>query len=156
MQLEEYIADNMIELCEKRGISKYRLAQMTGIAQSSLGRIMAKESLPSLPTLEKICEALDVTLSQFFCEGDPDDLTQPQSEVLAIWNDLSVQEQEVVLAMLRGLIETVRLYIRWTVSFLLHFIRKKLLETDIRDREMRLRGKLLWRHQKRKSTFWNI
>ena len=94
MQLEEYIADNMIELCEKRGISKYRLAQMTGIAQSSL---------PSLPTLEKICEALDVTLSQFFCEGDPDDLTQPQSEVLAIWNDLSVQEQEVVLAMLRGL-----------------------------------------------------
>ncbi len=51
MQLEEYIADNMIELCEKRGISKYRLAQMTGIAQSSLGRIMAKESLPSLPTL---------------------------------------------------------------------------------------------------------
>ena len=100
MQLEEYIADNMIELCEKRGISKYRLAQMTGIAQSSLGRIMAKESLPSLPTLEKICE---VTLSQFFCEGDPDDLTQPQSEVLAIWNDLSAQEQEVVLAMLRGL-----------------------------------------------------
>lgn len=89
LQLEEYIADNMIELCEKRGISKYRLAQMTGIAQSSLGRIMAKESLPSLPTLEKICEALDVTLSQFFCEGDPDDLTQPQSEVLAIWNDLS-------------------------------------------------------------------
>ena len=96
LQLEEYIADNMIELCEKRGISKYRLAQMTGIAQSSLGRIMAKESLPSLPTLEKICEALDVTLSQFFCEGDPDDLTQPQSEVLAIWNDLSAQEQEVV------------------------------------------------------------
>ena len=103
LQLEEYIADNMIELCEKRGISKYRLAQMTGIAQSSLGRIMAKESLPSLPTLEKICEALDVTLSQFFCEGDPDDLTQPQSEVLAIWNNLSVQEQEVVIAMLRGL-----------------------------------------------------
>ena len=86
LQLEEYIADNMIELCEKRGISKYRLAQMTGIAQSSLGRIMEKESLPSLPTLEKIY-----------------DLTQPQSEVRAIWNDLSVQEQEVVLAMLRGL-----------------------------------------------------
>lgn len=47
------------------------------------------------------------------------------------------------------MIETVRLYIRWTVSFLLHFIRKKFLETDIRDREMRLRGKLLWRHQKK-------
>ena len=100
MQLEEYIADNMIELCEKRGISKYRLAQMTGIAQSSLGRIMAKESLPSLPTLEKICEALDVTLSQFFCEGS--------GTCDAPWS--------------AKVIETVRLYIRWTVSFLLHFI----------------------------------
>lgn len=103
MQLEEYIAGNIIELCEKRGISKYRLAQMTGIAQSSLGRIMAKESLPSLPTLEKICEALDITLSQFFWEEKPDDLTEPQSEVLKIWNNLNAREQEVVLAMLRGL-----------------------------------------------------
>ena len=66
MQLEEYIADNMIELCEKRGISKYRLAQMTGIAQSSLGRIMAKESLPSCLQLEKICETLDATCRSFF------------------------------------------------------------------------------------------
>ena len=54
MQLEEYIADNMIELCEKRGISKYRLAQMTGIAQSSLARIMANENLTTLPKLKKI------------------------------------------------------------------------------------------------------
>ncbi|MCB6580023.1 helix-turn-helix domain-containing protein [Blautia faecis] len=37
-----------------------------GISQSSLGRIMAQENLPSLITLEKICTALGVTLSQFF------------------------------------------------------------------------------------------
>ena len=131
---------------------------MTGIAQSSLGRIMAKESLPSLPTLEKICEALDVTLSQFFCEGDPDDLTQPQSEVLAIWNDLSVQEQEVYLrcSVVCKSDRNSSIVYKVDCFFLLHFIRKKLLETDIRDREMRLRGKLLWRHQKRKSIFWNI
>ena len=119
---------------------------------------MAKESLPSLPTLEKICEALDVTLSQFFCEGDPDDLTQPQSEVLAIWNDLSVQEQEVYLrcSVVCKSDRNSSIVYKVDCFFLLHFIRKKLLETDIRDREMRLRGKLLWRHQKRKSTFWNI
>ena len=32
-------------LCEKRDISKYRLSQLSGISQSSLGRIMAQESL---------------------------------------------------------------------------------------------------------------
>ena len=34
-------------------ISKYRLSQLSGISQSSLGRIMAQENLPSLITLEK-------------------------------------------------------------------------------------------------------
>ena len=54
-------------------------------------------------TLEKICAALDVTLSQFFCEEDMKDMTETQTEVLEIWKDLSADEQEVVLAMLRGL-----------------------------------------------------
>ena len=66
MQIEKYIADKITSLCEKRNISKYRLSQLSGISQSSLGRIMAQENLPSLITLEKICTALGVTLSQFF------------------------------------------------------------------------------------------
>ena len=66
MQIEKYIADKITSLCEKRDISKCRLSQLSGISQSSLGRIMAQENLPSLITLEKICTALGVTLSQFF------------------------------------------------------------------------------------------
>ena len=53
MQVEKYIADKITSLCEKRDISKYRLSQLSGISQSSLGRIMAQENLPSLITLEK-------------------------------------------------------------------------------------------------------
>lgn len=41
MQIEEYVAGNIKDLCKKRHVSKYRLAQLTGIAQSSLGRIVA-------------------------------------------------------------------------------------------------------------------
>ena len=102
MQIEEYIAGNIKDLCKKRHVSKYRLAQLTGIAQSSLGRIIANESTPSLQTLEKICSALDVTLSQFF-QDEKNHLTDKQNEVMEIWNDLSADEQDVVLAMLRGL-----------------------------------------------------
>ena len=53
LQIEKYIADKITSLCEKRDISKYRLSQISGIFQSSLGRIMAQENLPSLITLEK-------------------------------------------------------------------------------------------------------
>ena len=99
MQIEEYVAGNIKDLCKKRHVSKYRLAQLTGIAQSSLGRIVT----PSLQTLEKICSALDVTLSQFFQDEKENHLTDKQNEVMEIWNDLSADEQAVVLAMLRGL-----------------------------------------------------
>ena len=103
MQIEKYIADKIASLCEKRDISKYRLSQLSGISQSSLTRIMAQENLPSLITLEKICTALGMTLSQFFQEGNSENLTEEQKEVLKIWNDLSTNEQETVLSMLRGL-----------------------------------------------------
>ena len=66
LQIEKYIADKITSLCEKRDISKYRLSQLSGISQSSLGRIITQENLPSLIALEKICTALGVTLSQFF------------------------------------------------------------------------------------------
>ena len=103
LQIEKHIADKITSLCEKRDISKYRLSQLSGISQSSLGRIMAQENLPSLITLEKICAALGVTLSQFFQEGNSENLTEKQKEVLGIWNDLSTNEQETVMSMLRGL-----------------------------------------------------
>ena len=103
MQIEKYIADKKTSLCEKCDISKYRLSQLSGISQSSLGRIMAQENLPSLITLEKICAALGVTLSQFFQEGNSENLTEKQKEVLRIWNNLSTNEQETVMSMLRGL-----------------------------------------------------
>lgn len=103
MQIEKYIADKIASLCEKRDISKYRLSQLSGISQSSLGRIMAQENLPSLISLEKICSALGVTLSQFFQECNSENLTEKQKEVLEIWNDLSTNEQETVMSMLYGL-----------------------------------------------------
>ena len=44
-----------------------------------------------------------VTLSQFFQEDNSENLTEKQKEVLGIWNNLSTNEQETVMSMLRGL-----------------------------------------------------
>ena len=88
---------------ENKELTQKEVADILGISQSSLGRIMAQENLPSLITLEKICTALGVTLSQFFQEGNSENLTEKQKEVLRIWNNLSTNEQETVMSMLRGL-----------------------------------------------------
>ena len=104
MRTEDYIAENIIASCKKRDMSKYRLSQLTGISQSSIGKIIAKESLPTMPTVEKICDALGVTMAQFFAGMDvPVSLSESQQEVLNIWNNLDEKEQNVVIQMLRGL-----------------------------------------------------
>ena len=53
-----------------------------------------------------LCEKRDISkyrLSQFFQEGNSENLTEKQKEVLGIWNNLSTNEQETVMSMLRGL-----------------------------------------------------
>ena len=42
-------------------------------------------------------------LSQLFQEGNSENLTEKQKEVLGIWNNLNANEQETVMSMLRGL-----------------------------------------------------
>ena len=42
-------------------------------------------------------------MTNFFQEGNSENLTEDQKEVLRIWNDLSTNEQETVMSMLRGL-----------------------------------------------------
>ena len=56
--------------------------------------------------ITSLCEKRDISkyrLSQFFQEGNSENLTEKQKEVLGIWNDLSTNEQETVMSMLRGL-----------------------------------------------------
>ena len=56
--------------------------------------------------ITSLCEKCDISkyrLSQFFQEGNLENLTEKQKEVLGIWNDLNANEQETVMSMLRGL-----------------------------------------------------
>ena len=56
--------------------------------------------------ITSLCEKRDISkyrLSQFFQEDNSENLTEKQKEVLGIWNDLSTNEQETVMSMLRGL-----------------------------------------------------
>ncbi len=56
--------------------------------------------------ITSLCEKSDISkyrLSQFFQEGNSENLTEKQKEVLGIWNDLNANEQETVMSMLRGL-----------------------------------------------------
>ena len=49
-----------------RGWSIYRLSTESGISQSTLTNMFNRETLPSITTLECICSAFGITMSEFF------------------------------------------------------------------------------------------
>lgn len=104
MCIEEYIPLRIAELCRKRGYTKYRLAQLTGITQTALGNILNQKSMPTMANLERICDAFEVTIAQFFSEdGSRLDLTDEQKEILDIWDGLEKKEREIFITFIRSL-----------------------------------------------------
>lgn len=93
-------AQNRIrQLMAERGWTIYRLAQESGLSQTTISNIFKRNNQPSLPTVNAICDACGITLAQFFTENDTanspnakselDDsvaaLKEDQREALAAW-----------------------------------------------------------------------
>ncbi len=54
------------ELLNIRHWSHYRLAKESGIAYSSISNMFHRNTIPSVPTLFKICQGLNISMSDFF------------------------------------------------------------------------------------------
>lgn len=92
------------KLRTRRGWSEWRLAQETGLKQSSISDWYSKNQLPKIPSLEKIWAAFGMTMAEFFCgEGDPVVLTPDQREVLENWSALSPNQKQEVLTLLKNM-----------------------------------------------------
>lgn len=86
---------------EARGWSEYQLAERSGLPQSTISSWYKKEMTPSFASLEKICEAFGVTLSQFFAEGEESVvLTASQRKMLEKWNCLTPAQHDSLLILM--------------------------------------------------------
>lgn len=86
---------------EARGWTEYQLAERSGLPQSTISSWYRKEIVPTVPSLEKICNAFGITLSQLFAEDEEAvTLTDPQKKLLRYWARLSKEQQEAVIKLL--------------------------------------------------------
>lgn len=98
--VKEYLK-TILKYRESRGWSEYQLAEHSGLPQSTISSWYRKSASPSIGSLEKICAAFGITLSQLFAEGDtPVSLTESQKRLLERWAGLSEEQQEVVFALI--------------------------------------------------------
>lgn len=90
-------------LMEQKGWTEYRLAKEAGLSQSTIANIFHRQTLPSIPTLQMLCQAFGITLSQFFAEGELVALSAEQAEMLAAYCCLTPKRQSLVAAMIEEL-----------------------------------------------------
>ena len=103
---ENFVLNRIEELCQKKGISHYKLALLSGVNQSSLSTLMNRKSTPNVYTLAKICKGLGVTLAQFFSQEDSfANLTEEQRILVSTWTDMNDVERNMVLAYMQGLVD---------------------------------------------------
>ena len=55
------------ELCNERGLNFSRLATISGVPYTTVKSIVYNQSKnPSITTIKKICDGLDITITEFF------------------------------------------------------------------------------------------
>ena len=95
---------------EARGWTEYQLAERSGLPQSTISSWYKKGMTPSFSSLEKICEAFGLTLSQFFADAeDRLALTPAQRALLDKWSRLTPGQQSSLLALMDAMREKYQL-----------------------------------------------
>ncbi|MDD3021565.1 MAG: helix-turn-helix transcriptional regulator [Alphaproteobacteria bacterium] len=59
-----------MDLLDARNMSLYQLTQKSGIARATITQTEKRGGQLKIDTIERICEALGITLSEFFLESD--------------------------------------------------------------------------------------
>lgn len=107
LQVEDFVAKRTLELCEKQHLTMYRLAQLSGLKQSTISNIIKQKTLPNLITIDKMCSGFGITLSQFFLEEDGIcvSLTDDQKQIVDIWMALDNDKKKFVKTVLQGMLD---------------------------------------------------
>lgn len=91
------ILSKISEYRDARGWTDYQLAERSGLPQSTISSWFRKNNIPTIPSLERICDAYGITLSQLFAEDeDAVVLTETQRDLLYRWSRLIDAQQRAI------------------------------------------------------------
>jgi len=98
MEFENQILNRINALCHERNWTTYKLAKESNIPYATLTHMLKRNTVPTLPTLEKLCCAFNISLSQFFYSGkDIIELSSEQLELLEYFDGCNSEKRELIL-----------------------------------------------------------
>lgn len=99
------ILEKITTLREERHWTEYQLAEKSGLTQSTISSWYRKNLLPTIPSLIKICDAFEITLSHFFLEDSNQSvvLNKRQLELLEVASKLDKEQMDSLIHFLNTL-----------------------------------------------------
>ena len=90
-------------LMAERGWTRYKLAKECGLSESTLANVFSRNTMPSLATLETICQGFRISLSQFFADEEMIEYTPELKELFESWRYLAPEQKEAVLNVMKAM-----------------------------------------------------
>ncbi len=91
------------QIAESRGWTEYRLVKESGLAPSTIANIYHRNTVPSISTLEIICDTFGITLSQFFSEDNMVSLSKEQAQLLEHWSAITPEQRKILIELLKSI-----------------------------------------------------
>ena len=106
-EVENEVLERIREFLKLNKWSIYKLAKASGIPYSSLNNSFLRDTCPTIPTLEKLCKGLNISLSDFFdFKKTPlrdASLSEDEQNLLSTYRNLSKRDKELLNVYLDGL-----------------------------------------------------
>lgn len=96
------ILNKIDRLRTERNWSIYKLAEEAGLTQSTVANMFARDTLPSIKTLEALCSALGISLSEFFTEDNSSNLEEAM--IINAYNKLSQRDKRIIKSLLKAML----------------------------------------------------
>lgn len=99
------VLKKITELRTERHWTEYQLAEASGLTQSTISSWYRKNMLPTLPSLIKICDAFNISVSQFFLEDSTQAilLNEKQIQLIEAASKLNADQYKALLTFLQTL-----------------------------------------------------
>jgi len=102
------IGRRIAEIRKEKGVSQFELSDLTNLTSSYISYIENGRKKPSLESLVRIAEALDVTLDRILLGNQSSDLKDYLPELKSLITDCSSYEKAVILDIAKSTKSTLR------------------------------------------------
>ena len=88
------IIERLNLILEKYGWTKYKFSQESEIAESTLSNIFHRGTVPTIATLQAICDTMHITLAEFFADDELVVMTPELKEFYEEWMVLTPEKRK--------------------------------------------------------------